>query len=451
MQMLENDLREPQRGTQSSPVAQTPSTFHPSATNRADVDIFINDAGVLEAHVTTERLYLRSVGAHGDELKDYQKLFGLPQAMQRYAVGTVYTGEEITERYSSYLERWRSHDPFSSLTARLHDNDDFVGQVTLGRSDRPGQAELAAASLPRFWRSGLATEGARAVVCNYVPDLISAGYRLDGHQLTTISATARPDNPGAFRTLERFGFKLFGVEEKHGAVRNHYQLQLSTLTSLSLGAAETPKPPLCSGLEAKHLAPTTANAVPAQHLGPLTIQAGSTTQLTFRGRFGDGVLIPLQEGYSNWIYENLFSDKDVLRWYRNGKGRTRQETQRFVRERAKAWQENLIGGWLVCVNQLPAGYFGCERFDGNQLEIGYAFAPKFWGQGLASASVSRVLQYLKTVETPFRAVIATAHPDNVASQSVLQKAGFVFTKESLRDDYDDSPRRYFAWTRPPKY
>lgn len=266
--------------------------------------------------------------------------------------------------------------------------------------------------------------------------------------LTSISATARPDNPGSFETLEKLGFVSCGVEEKHGARRKRYLLELAGLTSLPHRIAEVSQPPLLCGLATTRPDLPSPNAVSASKLGPLTIRACSTVQISFQGRFGDGALVPLQERHIGWIYENLFRDKEVLRWYRNGQGRTREETQRFVCERARAWQTGFIGGWLVCVDEGPAGYFGCERYDETQLEIGYAFAPQFWGRGLASACVSSVLRYFQDVETPFASVIATAHPNNVASQAVPQKAGFVYTKTSPRTDYDGCPRHYYAWIRP---
>ena len=74
------------------------AALSPVADPRADVDLFVNDDGALEAHVSTERLYLRSVGAGGDELRDYQALFASPRAMERYHEGAdlVYDGPAVS-------------------------------------------------------------------------------------------------------------------------------------------------------------------------------------------------------------------------------------------------------------------------------------------------------------------------------------------------------------------
>lgn len=188
-------------------------------------------------------------------------------------------------------------------------------------------------------------------------------------------------------------------------------------------------------------------AASSQQASPVRAKAWTTRDQPFEGRFGFGRLTPLREVDAEWIYENLFSNKDVLRWYRDGKGRSLEETREFISERAARWEAGYVSGWLVRVGEEPAGYLGCDDTGTGKLEIGYAFAPKFWGNGLGTVSVFAALSYLRRVETPFSYLIATAHPDNAGSNAVLQKVGFTLSGRAQRLDYDGATRNYYFLAR----
>ncbi len=63
----------------------------------------------------------------------------------------------------------------------------------------------------------------------------------------------------------------------------------------------------------------------------------------------------------------------------------------------------------------------------NETEIGYRLMPDFWGMGIATegakALVDYCFQHLKTDK-----VVGVTHPENLASQRVLEKAGLVYQK-----------------------
>lgn len=45
--------------------------------------------------------------------------------------------------------------------------------------------------------------------------------------------TARPDNPASGRILEKVGMKFVRAEEKYGAMRHHYAMDLNPLQAQS--------------------------------------------------------------------------------------------------------------------------------------------------------------------------------------------------------------------------
>jgi RimJ/RimL family protein N-acetyltransferase len=67
------------------------------------------------------------------------------------------------------------------------------------------------------------------------------------------------------------------------------------------------------------------------------------------------------------------------------------------------------------------------------VEIGYGVAAEFWGQGVATRAVLAVLDVAR--ENGAVSVVAGTDAANIASQRVLQKAGFTRT-----DDDDEGTR-----------
>jgi GNAT superfamily N-acetyltransferase len=78
------------------------------------------------------------------------------------------------------------------------------------------------------------------------------------------------------------------------------------------------------------------------------------------------------------------------------------------------------------------GFHGSPDQDGS-VEIGYGVAAEFWGQGVATRAVLAVLDVAR--ENGAVSVVAGTDAANIASQRVLQKAGFTRT-----DDDDEGTR-----------
>ena len=61
------------------------------------------------------------------------------------------------------------------------------------------------------------------------------------------------------------------------------------------------------------------------------------------------------------------------------------------------------------------------------VDVGFAFFPKFWGQGYASESASAVLDHARSSFGLTR-IVAVTSPRNHMSRHVLEKLGFVFER-----------------------
>lgn len=80
--------------------------------------------------------------------------------------------------------------------------------------------------------------------------------------------------------------------------------------------------------------------------------------------------------------------------------------------------ESLI--WIIEDDGRFAGY-ALSFLMGGERQIGYWIVQQLWGRGIATAAVDRMLDLI-----PERPLWASTVDDNLGSQRVLQKAGFVF-------------------------
>jgi len=77
-------------------------------------------------------------------------------------------------------------------------------------------------------------------------------------------------------------------------------------------------------------------------------------------------------------------------------------------------------------NGTPIGICGLiKRESLKDVDIGFAFLPKFWGNGYAYESASAVMAYGKSA-LGLNRIVAVTTPDNHSSIKVLEKLGFRF-------------------------
>lgn len=91
----------------------------------------------------------------------------------------------------------------------------------------------------------------------------------------------------------------------------------------------------------------------------------------------------------------------------------------------------------------PAGICGLIKRDSlEDVDLGFAFLPQFWGRGYARESAAAVLDYGRR-RLGLRRVVAVTSVDNDASIRLLEKLGFRFEKP-VRLSADDDEVKLFA-------
>lgn len=125
--------------------------------------------------------------------------------------------------------------------------------------------------------------------------------------------------------------------------------------------------------------------------------------------------------------------------------------EQVVRERITAWEtyrEKCPGlGVFILENKSDnafVGYVTARHVDFNptntEFEVGYTFAPEWWGQGVASEIVPPLSQYLfEKSGTP--RIVAFTDPENAASIRVLLKSGF--REVGMRQIYEGMSKEFW--------
>ena len=76
----------------------------------------------------------------------------------------------------------------------------------------------------------------------------------------------------------------------------------------------------------------------------------------------------------------------------------------------------------------PIGVCGLVKREGlDDVDIGYAFLPKYWSRGFATESALAVKEYAKNT-VGLKRLVAITDPANQGSNRVLEKIGLSFEK-----------------------
>ena len=146
------------------------------------------------------------------------------------------------------------------------------------------------------------------------------------------------------------------------------------------------------------------------------------------------------------FFLELLNDPDFVRHVADRGVRTLEDARRYIAERlAGSYRRNGFGLWLVEPKGegAAAGICGLVKREGlPDLDIGYAFLPRFRAKGYASESASAVLAYARDV-LGLKRLLAVTSPDNAVSGRVLEKLGMRF-EGMVRLSPDEPEVKLFA-------
>ena len=124
----------------------------------------------------------------------------------------------------------------------------------------------------------------------------------------------------------------------------------------------------------------------------------------------------------------LNSDYEVVRYTGDGPLANLLEAQNLVRERLipQYAQYKMSRFTTLLKDGTYIGWCGLKYFpETDEVDLGYRFMKKYWGQGYATEASIAMLDYgFNTLN--LKRIVARAMPENVGSLKVLQKIGMTF-------------------------
>lgn len=129
---------------------------------------------------------------------------------------------------------------------------------------------------------------------------------------------------------------------------------------------------------------------------------------------------------------HILHEKDLLRYFPNPNPPARNRVQKFVADQLKHWDVHGYGWWAVQPRseKVLIGWCGLQFLpETEEIEVGYLLGKAFWGQGLATEAAQASLQY-GFENHKLERIVAIVHPENIASQRVIEKLGMSFVDQA---------------------
>jgi RimJ/RimL family protein N-acetyltransferase len=126
----------------------------------------------------------------------------------------------------------------------------------------------------------------------------------------------------------------------------------------------------------------------------------------------------------------VFGDAEVMRFISGGKARSREETEIGLGRTIEGWRTRGFGFWAVTSLDSTGliGYCGFMFLENTpEVEIAYGLKKSHWGRGFATEAARACLR-CGFEELKLARIVAVVHPQNVASQRVLEKLGMTYAK-----------------------
>ena len=140
------------------------------------------------------------------------------------------------------------------------------------------------------------------------------------------------------------------------------------------------------------------------------------------------------------FFVELLNEPSFLRYIGDKKVRTLDDARNYILTGPVHSYESLgFGLYLVELkgSLTPIGICGLLKRDTlDDVDIGFAFLPKFWGNGYALESAKAIMVYGRDV-MDLKRLLAITSPDNEASIALLGKLGFKY--ERLTRLSDETP------------
>ncbi len=129
----------------------------------------------------------------------------------------------------------------------------------------------------------------------------------------------------------------------------------------------------------------------------------------------------------------ILDEPDIFRYFPNQSPWPLEKIQKYIVHHQNHWGKHGYGHWAMVLRETGQiiGWNGLEFLpDTNETEIGYILSKAYWGQGLTTEAAQAIISFgLNTAG--LEEIIGLTHPENIASQRVLEKCGLAFTRRQV--------------------
>ena len=149
------------------------------------------------------------------------------------------------------------------------------------------------------------------------------------------------------------------------------------------------------------------------------------------------ILRPFTDADIEPMYQ-IISAKDVMRYFPPGPPITRQRAEKMVQSIQRHWEEYEYGLWAWTLREggQLMGRVGLQRIpETGEMEVDFILGRDFWSQGYATEAGRASLRFAMDHLDP-EFIVGIVHPENIASQRVLEKIGLLRVERTRYFDMD---------------
>ncbi|MBI3151619.1 MAG: GNAT family N-acetyltransferase [Chloroflexi bacterium] len=129
----------------------------------------------------------------------------------------------------------------------------------------------------------------------------------------------------------------------------------------------------------------------------------------------------------------IVQEPDIFRYFPTQEAWPLEKVERYINYQIAHWKKFNYGHWAVVMRETGQiiGWNGLEYLpDTDETEVGYLISMAFWGNGYATESASAIVKF-GINKIGLKEIIGLTHPQNFASQRVLEKSGLSFTRSAF--------------------
>lgn len=147
----------------------------------------------------------------------------------------------------------------------------------------------------------------------------------------------------------------------------------------------------------------------------------------------------------------LLNEPSFLRFIGDKGVRTLEDAREYIRKGpVDSYERRGFGLYLVKLRDgdVPIGICGLVKRDAlEDVDIGFAFLPRFWARGYALESAAAVMTHGRR-DIGLNRIVAITNPENVSSIRLLEKLGLRFERMIQLADHGGENKLFVPATGP---